>query len=136
MSFSNFNHILYFATLLVSITLLVGCGTVSDAPETATVKGTVTLDGKPLPEGNIVFDPIDGKGGSSAGVVKDGEFEFLSQFGSKRVSISDSRDSGIKGENGETVFESTIPEKFNNKSILTAEVKKAGENNFTFDLKK
>lgn len=135
MPFRYFNSVVCIIVLFAFFLLLSGCGGVSDAPETATVKGTVTFDGKPLPEGSIVFDPADGNGGSSAGGIKDGKFEFQSQFGPKRVLISASRETGKKGEYGESISESYIPKKYNNKSELKADVTKTGKNSFHFELK-
>jgi hypothetical protein len=53
--------------------LLAAAGLADDAPKTATIKGTVTFDGKPLAEGKIAFHPAKGKAVTVP--VKDGKYE-------------------------------------------------------------
>lgn len=121
-----------FAASLLCVT---GCGGSSDAPTTVKVEGTVTFDGEPLSEGSIVFDPADGKGGSSAGGIENGKFMFDSQLGQKKVLISASRDTGKKDQYDEPITESYIPAQYNSQTTLTADVKADGENKYTFELK-
>lgn len=114
---------------------ITGCGGAQDAPSTVKVEGTVTFDGEPLSEGSIVFDPTDGKGGSSAGGIENGKFTFDSQLGQKKVLISASRETGKKDQYEEPITESYIPANYNSQTTLTADVKADGENKFTFELK-
>jgi hypothetical protein len=51
--------------------ILAGCGS-SNEPHLSAVKGTVTLDGKPLPRGSIAFRP-DAKGGNNSSHEPAGE---------------------------------------------------------------
>ncbi|QDV10521.1 hypothetical protein CA51_03700 [Rosistilla oblonga] len=67
------------ATLLLipSLTALVGCGTSDAGPGKYSVTGTVTFEGQPLPEGEILFAPdtaSGNKGPASVAYVKDGKF--------------------------------------------------------------
>lgn len=123
------------ACFAVCLLFLTGCGGGADAPTTVKVEGTVTFDGEPLSEGSIVFDPTDGKGGSSAGGIENGKFAFDSQLGQKKVLISASRDTGKKDQYDEPITESYIPANYNSQTTLTADVKADGENKFSFDLK-
>lgn len=119
----------------ILLLLLTGCGGASDTPQKIKVEGTVTFDGEPLSVGSIVFDSSDGKGGSSAGGIENGKFQFDSQLGKKKVLISATRDTGEKDQYDEPVTESYIPKQYNSETTLTAEVKPDGENNFEFALK-
>ena len=126
---------LQLVCLAASLLLITGCGGGSDAPTTVKVEGTVTFDGEPLSKGSIVFDPVDGKGGSSAGGIENGKFMFDSQLGQKKVLISASRDTGEKDQYDEPITESYIPAQYNSETTLTANVKADGENKFSFELK-
>ena len=118
---------------LMAITTLIGCG---GQPTRATtqVRGTVTMDGKPLEKASIVFDPIDGQGGAASGGVVLGKFEFPSEPGSKRVSITAVKVTDEKGQYGEEVTVEMIPAQYNSETKLNADVKLNGTNEFQFDL--
>ena len=55
---------------LTLLPLLVGCGG-EDYPETIPVRGTVTYEGKPLPDAEIGFYPADGGSGNVGGGTTD-----------------------------------------------------------------
>jgi hypothetical protein len=59
-----------------------GCGTTDDIGPTLPVSGTVTVDGKKLDEGAVVFVPDDTKGNkakvSAQSAVKDGSYTLTS----------------------------------------------------------
>src|SRR5437660_1614514 len=59
------------AVLLLTVIFLSGCG-----DKRVPVKGTVTLDGKPVAEGSITFQPADGVGPGTGGKIKDGHYEL------------------------------------------------------------
>lgn len=67
------------------IAVLVGCSSRND--NGVTVRGNVTLDGKPLESGIITFLPIDGKGRSASATIVDGKYVTLVAPGEKKVSI-------------------------------------------------
>lgn len=117
--------------------LAVGCGDHS-AAKLHSVTGTVTLDGEPLPQGDIHFDgTADGLGIDSAR-IKNGKYALRAKAGRKKVQIVASREVPGKenaGIPGTPVYEEYIPEKYNTKSDLSAEVKEGGENAFPFELK-
>ncbi len=63
--------------VLVSLCALAGCGGSSD-PNLVHVSGTVTVDGKPLQLGMIVFEPDPAKGNRGQqghADIKDGKFD-------------------------------------------------------------
>lgn len=68
------------ASLLV---FLSGCG-----PATASVKGTVTVDGEPLKSGVISFVPADGAGAPATTAISDGAYTLEMAPGKKAVQIS------------------------------------------------
>jgi len=72
--------------IALAMLALIGCG-----PNGATIRGTVTLDGKPLSEGTIRFESVEA-GSSSAGTgIKEGRYEMLPASellpGKKQVTI-------------------------------------------------
>ena len=115
-----------------AIALLAGAGCSNDPFRE--VSGTVTLDGKPLPEGEIIFLSPDNSTTPSTGPISDGKFRCKATVGAKKVQVNAVRDTG-KVELGAKVYESIIPERFNAKTILTADVKEGGPNEFAFEVK-
>jgi hypothetical protein len=112
--------------------LLVGCGS---GPRTYKVVGTVTLDGEPLPDGDIQFLPQDRALSIDGGRVEDGEFEFQAKPGTKKVSIRAARPApGLKAVNGDPINVDYIPDRYNSKTTLTAEVAAKDKNEFEFKL--
>tara|TARA_R110002095_G_scaffold174863_2_gene152230 strand:- start:2694 stop:3098 length:405 start_codon:yes stop_codon:yes gene_type:complete len=123
-------------TMLCFLVVLQGCGRGNDGPEMASVKGTVKIDGAPVPKGDIIFEPADGTGRAAAGVIENGVFQFNSPVGLKKVMIIASRKTGKKGKDfGEDLMESYIPKKYNTESELKEKVSPGSENEFEFDLK-
>jgi hypothetical protein len=128
--------------------LVAGC---SDRPKLAKVKGTVTLDGKPLAAGSVTFEA---KGVRSAtGKIINGEIVEVTTYdtgdgapvGSHRIAVSATADAGAAvvanpGESSKVPKseymsgKSLIPTAYNDPgtSGLTAEIK-SGEN--TVELK-
>ena len=52
---------------------LTGCG--KSGPTRYDISGTVTFDGKPVPEGNISFEPTEGDVGGGYAFIRDGKFD-------------------------------------------------------------
>jgi len=123
-----------------------GCSEKSDGLPREAVSGTVTLDGQPLQKGLIQFLPSSQKEVMSGGAVIDGgKFSIARNEGllpgTYRVEISSS--TGLEppppGEPpgpAKATAKDLIPEQYNLKSTLTAEVKAGGANTFEFPLKK
>jgi hypothetical protein len=57
----SFRKFLALGIVVGFSTSLVGCGGGGDAPETVAAKGTVTVDGKPMPGLSVAFMPASGK---------------------------------------------------------------------------
>ncbi|QDT97785.1 carboxypeptidase regulatory-like domain-containing protein [Gimesia aquarii] len=136
--------------LLSTCLILAGCsGGPTDTPPLARVKGTVTLDGKPLTSGTVQFTPNKDRGTTGrmalGGIQPDGTFELMTikagdgaQIGHHLVAIECYESTEFDPKNPTNPEpKSLIPKRYtdSNKSGLTAEVKANEENSFTFDLK-
>ena len=143
---SRWNRSVFVCAALV-LTLL-GCGGES-GPLKVPVTGVVTLDGQPVPQGQIVLSDAAGVTGSSGGDIREGRFSVKSTTGSKKVSISSmqvvpgkqGRFGGIQGDpvgeaNPADVYEEAIPSEYNAQTTLTVEVTAAGPNEFPLALTK
>jgi hypothetical protein len=118
---------------VAAILMVAGC---NDAgPKTYLVTGTVTLDGQPLKEADILFLPLDTSLGPDAGRIRDGHFAFRAKAGRKLVQIRTSRPVRINTAMGETtVWKNNLPARYNSQSILQAEVTPEGDKEFTYEL--
>src|SRR5262245_28596383 len=89
------------ALILLGLLSLVGCG-----PNTSEVSGTVTFEGQPVPEGDIIFSDEANKIAPDASKIKDGKFKFTAKLGKKKVQIQavkmEKLPPGKKGAMGET----------------------------------
>lgn len=120
---------------------LVGCG--DPGPERHSVAGKVSLDGKPLPTGKVTFVPLDGATAAVAD-VRDGVFQADGSSGPAagryQVEIVAVETTGKKIPNpdvpGTTLDEERdlVPDRYNVKTELTAEVKPGADNAFEFAL--
>jgi hypothetical protein len=127
----------FFVGSLLSL-LATGCGS---SYSLGTVTGTVTLDGKPLPQATVTFSR--GQGRMSVGTTDDqGHYQLLytvnqqgAEPGTHTVSIATQIDAG-SGEGDLAAVEGRkelLPPRYNDKTELTAEVK-PGRNTIDFDL--
>lgn len=118
---------------------LLACGCGGDAgPKGVPVSGTVTLNGKPLPEGEVMFEPADGKGAPEQALVKDGTFSGTVVPGAKKVRITSWREgSGRKDAamGGAAPKEQFIPKRYNTDSTLTVTVEAGKPQLPPFELK-
>jgi hypothetical protein len=135
------------AVLLSALVCGAGCesGATDDLPRNG-VSGTITLDGQPLAKGLISFDPDKGQADavSAGAVVTEGSYSIARNEGltpgKYRVSIR----SSAGGESAATKEapgmppkkreKDPIPEKYNAKTTLSAEVTEGGSNVFDFEL--
>lgn len=107
--------------------VLAGCG--GDFPQDVT--GTISLNGKPLPDGKIYFVPTDGTPPAVAD-VNAGAFELKARSGSYKVEVRMFRDRvPWPGEPHDRQI-NVIPARFNAETTLSAEVKPGEVNHFTF----
>jgi hypothetical protein len=109
---------------LVLVVLTVGCGTTG--PEVASVSGTITLDGKPLENATVTFQPVSGR--PSFGTTdKDGKYEMgytLQRSGVMLGKNSVYIRTRMENESGQVVQKEFLPAKYHDRSELTAEVEK------------
>jgi hypothetical protein len=116
-----------------------GCGG-GDGPELATVKGTITLDGKPLAGAEVSFQPESAAGSPALGETdQQGRYEMRhsrsrkgAQVGLHKVRIT----TAIERENdrGKIIrARERVPAKYNVKTELVREVK-SGSNTIDFEL--
>jgi hypothetical protein len=75
------------ALVVLGIISLQGCSQ-SDGPATYPVTGSVTMGGKPIEKGSIVFDPADGQGTSAMGGIENGQFTAEVPPGEKILRIN------------------------------------------------
>src|SRR5690349_6410653 len=116
------------AAALIWIAFVVGCG--RSGPELAPVTGRVTLNGQPLENADVTFQPDDAKSPSAARTDKNGHYEL----GYKRGVLG-----GSVGQNTVRISVSSevvenspnIPARYNTATELRREVK-AGPNEFNF----
>tara|TARA_R110002111_G_scaffold2705_4_gene17950 strand:+ start:41405 stop:41833 length:429 start_codon:yes stop_codon:yes gene_type:complete len=136
----NINPVQKWFSLIFTMCVLVGCGSSADGVVRYPVTGTVTWNGQPLPEGDIIFIPTEKTARPEGAVIKEGQFELTLAPGSMRVEIRASRETGKMIESAVdpgqkiAVVENYIPAKYNDKSELKAEVSADGENQFQFEL--
>lgn len=123
--------------LLVLTVVVVGCGE-SDPLGRRPVSGEVTLEGQPLAQGTISFEPSE-KGTSAGATIADGRYSISTEVGlppGKYVVRISSPTGGVAtpeapGESDQLATEQ-IPEDFNAKSIVKVDVLKEGQNTFNF----
>ncbi len=116
---------------VVSIVFLaiIGC---SRGPLMVPVVGTITYDGKPVEEGEILFQPSDTAIAPDAGPIKGGDFSFLAKIGERKVQIRGIRT--VRMTDMGPMKEEYIPSKYNSKTTLTATVSADSPNKYSFDL--
>lgn len=122
-----------------------GCsGEVDDLPREP-ISGKVTLDGKPIEHGTIRFDPAARQGTSTiAGAMIDGGSYSVPRPqgpvpGDYLVTINSTADASKADEAPGAVKKliatrDLVPEKYNARSELKAQVKKGGDNTINFEL--
>jgi hypothetical protein len=123
--------------------LAAGCGGPDDMPDIATVKGKVTLQGKPLVMAKVIFAPIGG-GQSSEGVTSaSGEYELRyrtdmpgAKVGKHKVTITTFQapefTDQLKPIGGRPEL---VPPQYSKNSTLEKEVKAGEDNVIDLDLK-
>jgi hypothetical protein len=119
----------------LALLALVGCADPAPPVDTLprkAISGTVTLDGQPLPEGSIQFDPVERALGTTVatGGIKDGKYSIERKLGPVpgKYKVSISSIPAIKiGPNEEPgprpkQDPEKIPAQYNTKSTLTKEI--------------
>jgi hypothetical protein len=120
-------------TALSAFTALVACGGCgNDRLPTGTVRGTVTLDGKPLTAGYVVCTPSTGGRGAKGGIHVDGTFELYTDqpgdgvvTGHHRLAVSAFETAGETARS---------PEESTRKPLVPARYMDAGRSGFTVEV--
>jgi len=123
---------------VLSLSFCLGCGKAS-GPQMGTVSGQVTLDGHPLPDVSVTFQPENGRP-STGKTDESGKYTLkftASQNGALTgkhvIMITPQQPSDAELSAGTAKPPQALPEKYNTKSELTAEVK-PGSNVLNFEL--
>jgi hypothetical protein len=118
---------------LAAAVFVAGCG--ASGPRKYEVSGAVKYDGQPVPDGQVIFTPADGSA-PEGGPIKDGRYTVSAREGVNKVQVRGSRVvPGKKGPMGEDWVEAFVPDKYNDKTTLTADVG-SGKTEHNFDLPK
>lgn len=119
---------------------LSGCGRAADGVTRVPVSGKVTFSGEPVADGEIRLVAEDGKR-TDAGRIKEGAYSLQAVPGKKRVEIYATKEdpskkvpSAVTPGGFEPVREMYIPEKYNAKTALKADVTETGSNSFDYPL--
>ncbi len=116
--------------------LLAGCG------GSTSLTGKVSYDGKPIEKGAITFEPVDGKGQATGGVIEAGKYALEGSAapspGKQIVRIRGLKKTGKTMKAGppfppDKIIEEEIeyiPAEFNTKSVLTVEIDGSGVKDF------
>ncbi|WP_145265289.1 carboxypeptidase-like regulatory domain-containing protein [Calycomorphotria hydatis] len=122
--------------------MLMAFGCSEEGPKLGTVSGTVTLDGEPLPNAQLMFTPRGEGRPSTASTDENGMYKLAYTAGKKgaltgshRVSITTAVDQYSDEATGKRVeaVEEKLPAKYHQKSELTAEIQE-GSNTIDFSL--
>lgn len=124
---------LSFVLGLLGLLAISGCGFGGNSEYAVT--GTVTFENAPLPEGDIIFEPADGKTQHRAEKIKAGKYTLTAPAGPKIVRIFATKEVGQRDKVMNMVSRAQyIPARYNEKSELKAEVSNDSSKN-TFDFK-
>ncbi|QDU11666.1 carboxypeptidase regulatory-like domain-containing protein [Gimesia aquarii] len=124
-------RMMLLAALSIMVVMSVGCSDrAPDMPELGRVHGTITLDGKPLPDVTIYFEPEKGRP-STAKANPDGFYEAFYLIDAKGVKIGPC---SVRVEWGIDDSGPAIPVKYGIKSELSLNVK-PGDNTYDIEMK-
>jgi len=129
-------HLLSFGLLVSLLSLLpvAGCSK-PGRPGYQTVTGRVTFDGQPLENGFVQFVPVDSKTPPESGRIAKGLYRLESKAGKVSVHILSTRLTGkMDPVMGTAIEEMFIPQRYNSKSELKADVVADKANAIDFDL--
>lgn len=121
--------------LVLSVFCLAGCGG-PEHPDVGRVSGVVTLDGQPLAEATVMFQPTNGRA-SIATTDSAGKYALLyldgvpgAMLGAHKVIIR----TEVPGEDGRPpIVKEKLPKRYHDQTELKAEVK-PGANTFDYEL--
>ena len=115
--FDSMRYKMYWAAALAAAFAAASC---SSENALVPITGSVTLDGTPLPEGDILFTPADPQFGGESAKIAGGAYQANVRPGKNKVEIRATRPvPGKKGPMGEQLIEDYIPARYNDASTLT-----------------
>jgi len=135
----NLWQLIRVQSVSISMSLAIGCSRHLDVlPNSVPVRGTVKLDGKPLPNGTVMFVPLEGEAGQIAlGKIHEGRFDMITTMSSPGVVMGkygvriESLNESQASQQGQAIGEGTpllrlIPDRYTNHqtSGLNVEVTK------------
>ncbi|MBI1248958.1 hypothetical protein GC197_14090 [bacterium] len=130
-------------TSLIALVAFAGCQSETDTGGRKAIAGEITLNGAPLKEGSIRFEPKSTETAGGAPIV-DGKYEIAASKGllpgTYRVFIdaveadTQTRSADDLMNNPGPARKKLIPDKYNTKSTLTVEVTESGNNHFDFPI--
>ncbi|WP_437222196.1 carboxypeptidase-like regulatory domain-containing protein [Planctomicrobium sp. SH661] len=125
--------------IVTGVAMTLGCGSNADIPELGRVSGTVTLDGQPLPEATVSFNPVENGRSSMATTDSQGHYELSYTLESKgaligqyNVHVSTFQQGGDDPGDPPGVPEK-VPQKYNKPGLLVKDVL-AGTNVINIEL--
>ena len=131
----NLNQRRLVPVILLLTSLIVATSGCSDGkPPNYPLSGTVTFEGKPVPEGTIMFIASDKRSGNAKTEIVDGKYTLELPAGEKLVKVEASRFIGPEDKSlGVRPRDQYLPDRYNVESKLSMEVKPQNEN--VYDLK-
>lgn len=134
-----FNRAGYASEWIIVATLsllTVGCSS-SDVPETAVVEGTVTMNGKPIPNIGVVFFPTGSGPMASGNTDQEGRFELTTVKPKDGAVVGKHRVAFGAAEESESEYaRKTLPSRYESPetSQITTEVVAGQVNKVVFEL--
>jgi len=123
-------HLRTYAIPVLALTMLAWTGCGGNRPDLATVHGRITLNGQPLPQAQVRFDPVDAVRGSTGGTDQSGQYKLSYLRGDQGAAIGEHRVTILKFlPDGRQL----VPPQYNEQTTLTATVE-PGANEINFDL--
>src|SRR5262249_2024671 len=105
------------------------------ATEQVEVTGTVTWNGKPLPNGMIVLQPTEAGQAPAGGKIEDGRFVLHTKPGKWRGQVEAVGSTAQRDpQTGAPIGEMYIPARYNRETKLEANINRDGDNEFDFAL--
>lgn len=139
--FSSRRRSRFGVAYLLAVVFVCGCG--SSGQERTAVSGSITLDGKPLSDVNIVFMPEDGNGLGATALAQAGSFSLEAATGPSPGKHSVTIDAMqpdleefelLRDQRKNPLPGPRIPRRYRSPGTLTATVLSEGDNQFDFAL--
>ena len=123
--------------LVSPVLLSIVCGCSDGKAAKYPLSGTIMFDGKPIPEGSIMFVPSDRHSSTETAPIVDGKYSLELPAGQKLVMVEASRFIGSEDKAmGVRPRDQYLPDRYNVESKLTMEVKPQNDNVYDLKLQK